>query len=174
MTRLEAWVLHASNALVGGTGLVYAWMRYALEPQDPFAVVNHPLQPLAQHLHVLLAPVLVFAIGLIWQGHVGPSLRARTRPRRSSGLTLVLLAAPMVASGYLLQTAEGDGWRRAWIAVHLSTSAAWLAAYLTHLLVPKRTTEDPPVATAPARHGAPAEGAAGAAQRAPAASGTRG
>ncbi|HXO18770.1 MAG TPA: hypothetical protein VOA87_02470, partial [Thermoanaerobaculia bacterium] len=70
MTRLEAWTVHAATILVGSTGLVYAWMRYLLAPADPFAVVNHPLQPLVQHLHVLAAPLLVFAVGLIWRRHV--------------------------------------------------------------------------------------------------------
>ncbi len=164
MTRLQAWLLHASNVLVGGTGLVYAWMRFALEPQDAFAVVNHPLQPLFRDLHVLLAPVLVFAIGLVWQGHVDPGLRSRVRLRRASGLTLVLLAAPMIASGYLLQTAVGEGWRTAWTLVHLSTSAAWLTAYLAHLFARRRAVEvqsggspstrsSPPDAAEKGRHG---------------------
>ena len=53
VNRLPAWISHAATLLVGGTGLVYAWMRYLVHPADPFAVVNHPLQPLAQHLHIL-------------------------------------------------------------------------------------------------------------------------
>ena len=59
MTRLEAWFLHVATILVGGGGLVYAWMRYFVRPDDPFAVVNHPWQPDVQHLHVLAAPLLV-------------------------------------------------------------------------------------------------------------------
>ena len=75
MTRLEAWFLHVATILVGGGGLVYAWMRYFVRPDDPFAVVNHPWQPDVQHLHVVAAPLLVFALGLIWQSHVRASLR---------------------------------------------------------------------------------------------------
>ena len=67
MTRAEAWCLWLASLLVGGTGIVYAVMRYACTPADPFAVVNHPWQPQAQHWHVLLAPTLVFALGLIWR-----------------------------------------------------------------------------------------------------------
>ena len=70
MTRGEAWSLHLSNLLVGGTGVVYAWMRYVVEPTDPFAVVNHPQQPLVQHLHILVAPLLVFVSGVIFKHHV--------------------------------------------------------------------------------------------------------
>jgi len=58
VTRVEAWAQHVANLLVGGTGVVYAWMRYALQPDDPYAIVNHPLERDVQHLHILAAPLL--------------------------------------------------------------------------------------------------------------------
>ena len=63
MTRAEAWLQHLANVLVGGTGLVYGWMRYFAEPADEFSVVNHPWQPDLHSLHVITAPLLVFASG---------------------------------------------------------------------------------------------------------------
>jgi hypothetical protein len=137
LTRLEAWTLHAANALVGGTGLVYAWMRYLARPDDEWAVVNHPWQPAVQHLHVLAAPLLVFGGGLIFQRHVLARLRAGFRPRRPTGLALTLTLVPMIASGYLLQTSSGEAWRRVWIAVHLGASALWMIGYLVHLASPR-------------------------------------
>ena len=70
MSRAQLLLFHLINLAVCGTGLVYAWMRYLVEPVDEWAVVNHPWQPHMQHLHVLLAPLLVFAVGLIWSAHV--------------------------------------------------------------------------------------------------------
>lgn len=156
MSRFEAWLLHAANLLVGGTGLVWAWMRFLVEPEDPYAVVNHPLQPDVQHLHVLTAPLLVFAVAYVWQRHIWPRVVQRQRSRRWSGLSQVLLFLPMVASGYLLQTADGEGWRRAWLVVHLSTSALWLVAAVAHLVVLRRGARRPSAAArgpaaAPAR-----------------------
>ncbi len=75
--------VHVSTILVGGTGLVYAWMLYVLEPVDEFSVVHHAWQPQTQHAHVWLAPVMVFAIGLIWRNHVWRHYRGgrtNTRP----------------------------------------------------------------------------------------------
>lgn len=132
MSRFEAWTLHVSNLLVGGTGLVYAWMLYLVKPADPYAVVNHPLQPQVQHLHVLTAPLLVFGAGLIWQGHVLNHWRRGIRPRRRSGLALAWLLAPMIVSGYLLQTAVDDRWRKVWLGVHLAAAGLWVLGYLTH------------------------------------------
>jgi len=134
MTRFEAWLLHLATLLVGGGGLVYAWMRYLVRPEDPFAVVNHPWQPQVQHLHVLAAPLLVFAIGLVWKTHAWPGVRLRAAARRRSGLALVATAAPMIASGYLLQTATDPSWRQAWLVIHLAASALWLGGYLAHQL----------------------------------------
>lgn len=134
----ESFFVHASTALVGGTGLVYAWMAYAVRPADEFAVANHPLQPQVQHLHILLAPLLVFAVGLIWQCHVWSHWRSGVRQRRRSGLSLALTTVPMIASGYLIQTAVEPAWREIWIGVHLVSSGLWLLGYLVHQVLTLR------------------------------------
>lgn len=138
MTRGEAWGQHVANLLVGGTGLVYAWMRYLAEPADEFAVVNHPWQPDVQHLHVLTAPLLVFATGLIWSDHVWKRVRSGFQPRRKLGLALFGLLVPMIASGYLLQVAVGEKARTAFGWIHLATSLAWIAVYVAHQLAPRQ------------------------------------
>lgn len=134
MNRAESWAIHLSTLLVGGTGLVYAWMIYLARPADPFSVVNHPLQPQVQHWHILTAPLLVFAVGLIWQRHVWSHWENGVRKGKRSGVSMVLTLVPMVASGYLIQTAVDGSWRKAWVAVHLIASALWLAGYLAHQL----------------------------------------
>lgn len=142
MTRAEAWLQHLSNLLVGGTGLIYAWMRYALAPEDPYAVVNHRFERDVQHLHLLTAPLLVFAVALVWQRHVWARVRSGFAPRRPTGLALAISFAPMLASGYLLQTAQSQAWRTAWIWVHLSSSGLWLVALAVHLLSPRPLADE--------------------------------
>jgi hypothetical protein len=134
VSRFESLFFHLAAVLVGGTGVVYAWMVYLVQPSDPYARVNHPLQPQVQHLHVLAAPLLVFAAGLIWRRHIWASLRSGVRQRRRSGVGLALTLVPMIASGYLLQTAVDPPWRRAWSLLHLVASALWLLGYLAHQL----------------------------------------
>ncbi len=134
MKRWEAWTVHLATLLVGGTGVVYAILRYCVQPTDEFAVVNHPLQPTFQHFHVLLAPLLVFAAGLIWRHHVWAHWRAGVPRRRRSGLTLLANLAPMIASGYLIQTTVSPFWRKTWVILHLVTSALWLVAYGAHFV----------------------------------------
>ncbi|MCZ7652978.1 MAG: hypothetical protein M5U13_18120 [Thermoanaerobaculia bacterium] len=142
MSRFEAWLLHLGSVLVGGTGLVYAWMRYLAVPADPEAVVGHPWQPAVQHLHVLTAPLLVLAVGALFHAHAWTALRLGVRDGRASGLVLLASALPMIASGYLLQTAVDPGWRRLWVAVHLVSSGLWIAGHLAH--VARRLRGRPP------------------------------
>jgi hypothetical protein len=139
VSRFEAWSTHAATLLVGGTGLVYAWMRYLMHPADPFAVVNHPLQPLVQHLHILLAPLLVFAAGMMWHHHAWSYWRRGVERHRRSGGSMILTLVPMVASGYLIQTTVDGDWRRIWVIVHLAASGLWLLGYLAHQVLALRS-----------------------------------
>jgi undecaprenyl pyrophosphate phosphatase UppP len=118
-----------------------------VKPADPYAVVNHPLQPRVQHLHILLAPLLVFTAGLIWRRHVWSQVKRGMEEGRRSGLTLIFLLVPMIVSGYLIQTAVDDAWRRIWVNVHLVTSGLWLLSYLAHqapVVWRRRASSGPP------------------------------
>lgn len=133
---MTVWIyrwMHLANLAVGITGLVYAWMRYLVQPDpETFSVVNHPWQPHVQHAHVLAAPFLVFAVGAFWWGH-GLAYRARgVREGRRSGTALLGLAFPMIVSGYALQVSVSGVWRSVWIVLHVATSLAWLAAFAGH------------------------------------------
>ncbi|MCC7142980.1 MAG: hypothetical protein IT349_12835 [Candidatus Eisenbacteria bacterium] len=132
LTSAERWYMHLANGLVGGSGLVYAGFRYLAKSDDPYSTL-HPAVPTTQHLHVLLAPALVFAAGLLWKTHIHPRWHAKGSPRRTSGVALVLALFPMLVSGYLLQVATDERWRTVWVAVHLSASAAWLLGYGGHV-----------------------------------------
>jgi hypothetical protein len=141
MLRAHTWVVHGANLIVGGTGLVYGWMRYFAEAEDPFSVVNHPWQPQLQHLHILSAPVLVFAGGLIWSSHIAHNWRAGSRRGRRTGVTLAALLAPMILSGYALQISVEDSWRTIWMWLHLATSGLWLLLAIVHPFLPARPRE---------------------------------
>lgn len=138
MSRSVARFVHVAVLAVAGTGLVYAWMAWLAQPEDEFAIVNHPWQPELQYWHVLAAPLLVFAVGLIWRSHVWASFRNPARPRRATGIALIALFAPMCVSGYALQVAHDPEWRSVWVWTHGITSIAWTLGYLVHQLAPKR------------------------------------
>jgi hypothetical protein len=145
MPRLERYLLILANLSVGVTGVVYGVMRYLLKPTDEWAIVNHPWQPHLQHLHVLAAPLLVFAVAMVWKQHALAAM-GNGRRRLISGVALLASFIPMVASGYLIQVAVEPGWRAVWVGVHLVTSGLWLLGYLVHWLTHclRRVTADAP------------------------------
>jgi hypothetical protein len=126
---------HIATALVGLSGAAYGWMKYMLpEPEDPFSLVRHPLQPWALDLHVLSAPLFLVAVGVILKDHILARLAdPRRRRGRRSGALAALLLVPMAASGYLLQTSTSETWRSALLWVHLGSGTLFLCTYLVHL-----------------------------------------
>ncbi len=137
MKRSEAMLLHAGAVVAGGTGVVHAWMRWLAVPADEFALVNHPWQPSVQHLHVLLAPVLLFAAGMVWNTHALAKLSAGRLERRATGIVLAVLLLPMAFSGYAVQVCTDAGWRSFFGFLHGGVSLLWIAGYVAHQLRPR-------------------------------------
>lgn len=140
MTRLERWSLHLAALFTGATGLIYGWLRYYGQHEGEFGPEAHPLQGLLQHMHVLAAPLLVFALGMLVRGHVMPMWRSGRPAGRASGFLLAFILAPMVLSGYAVQVAVAPAWRLAFAWVHGASSLLFLAGYGVHLLAPLRLT----------------------------------
>lgn len=135
MNPFQKWLLIGSSAGTGLTGIVYAWMKYLLDPAEPWAVINHPWEPWVLKAHILVAPVMVFAVGLIATEHIWKHFRARVRARRISGLTLMAVLVPMVASGYLIQAVTGAPWLTVLVWVHLITGGVYLVGLGIHWAV---------------------------------------
>jgi hypothetical protein len=149
MNALQRWVLHVSVGLVALSGTAYGLFKYlgarlslampALfpAPDDPYSAVQHPLQSWALDVHVLAAPVLVFATGWIFKEHIlerrGPA-RPATRGARA-GVVLLLAAA---ASGYLVQTVTRESLTLPVVLVHIAGGLAFVLAYLLHVLMAPR------------------------------------
>jgi hypothetical protein len=134
MSRGEARLVHLAQLMVAGSGLVWAVMLYALAPEDEWSVLNHPWQDETQALHILSAPLLIFAVAAIWKRHAWQRIRSGFPSRRKTGITLAASFFPMLASAYLLQVTADQSWRSAWLAVHLASSAIWILAFLAHMI----------------------------------------
>lgn len=151
MKTFERWALHLGALLTGLSGLGYGWLRYFKQVQGEFGPEPHPLQSVLQHLHVLAAPCLLFALGMTVRGHLSTKLRAGTREGRRTGLGLGLLIGPMVVAGYLVQVATDPLWRNAFAWVHGISSLLFLLSYLGHGLRTwmKSKTVEPPAESLP-------------------------
>lgn len=138
MTSLERWSLHLAALLTGATGLIYGWLRYYGQRAGEFGLEAHPLQATLQHLHVLAAPLLVFALGMLVRGHVLPMWRGGKPGGRASGVLLALILAPMALSGYIVQVAVEPRWRLLFAWIHGVLSLLFLMGYGVHQLAALR------------------------------------
>lgn len=138
MSAFQKWLVWGSSLATALTGGVYWWMKNRMQPVTEWAVVNHPLQPWVLKAHIVVAPVLVFAVGVISVDHIWKHYRTRVRIGRGSGLTMAWILAPMILSGYLIQAVTLPGWLDALVWIHVGTGALYAVAVLWHHLVFRR------------------------------------
>jgi hypothetical protein len=132
VTRFERWAVWSTSVATFATGVIYLWMKYLLVSDDPLAVMNHPWQGAVLKAHILVAPLLIFSIGLVTLRHVWRHLRANKPDGRRSGLLTVVVLGPMIASGYLVQTVTHEGWLKAMAISHIGLGLLYGAGLLAH------------------------------------------
>ena len=139
MSRGQVLYLHVCVALTALTGIVFAFMKYFMKPQDDFSVVNHPLQPYMLSSHVVVAPLLVFGFGWMFSNHIWPKFRFGEPRNRMSGLWSMTAIVPMTLSAYLLQVSTAEATRKAMAAAHWITSGLFVIVYVAHLVPRSRS-----------------------------------
>jgi hypothetical protein len=135
VTPKQKLLLNVTSLLLTVTGVVYAWMKYFMQSDDPFAVANHPWQPYMLDAHVVVAPVALFVIGAVWAAHVKPKHDSGTKSRRKSGLVALWTIAPMVLSGYLMQVLTNESLVKSMRVLHWVSSAVFVLGLLGHQLI---------------------------------------
>jgi hypothetical protein len=145
---IERWALRLGFLLATATGLAYGYLRYFLQRSGDFGPEPHPWQSVAQHAHVLAAPLLLFALGIATRGHVQGMLQHGVTRGRRTGLLMAWLGAPLVLGGYAIQVVTGAG-LRAWLGwIHAAISVVFVFAFTWHWLKPE---ESPPTLSPPPR-----------------------
>ncbi|MFI5119720.1 MAG: hypothetical protein ACHQM4_04870 [Thermoanaerobaculia bacterium] len=144
MKRRAVVLNHLACAFVGLSGAAYGVMKFFLPASDPDSRAGHPWQQPMLKVHILAAPFLVFALGLVFSGHALARLRGGTDPGRTSGAGLLGFAAPMILTGGLIQVLTGDAARHWTGWIHAALGAFYVLAYAAHLLKKKPDEEVSP------------------------------
>lgn len=140
MTRAQRSLLFFAVIAAALTGAPLAWFRvrpFAAESSEGF---GSPLEPLALDLHILVVPLLVFAVGWILGDHVLPRLAARKR--LASGLSMIGLFVLLVVSGYALQVAVSEGTRMALAWIHGVSGVLWTLLFVLHAFGGRRARSE--------------------------------
>ena len=132
MRRGEACLLAIGVVLTWLSGLVYAVMKYLMAGSDPDSRLGHPWQPDVLKAHILVAPILLFGLGIVFRGHVAFQLQRGEREGRWSGLAIAAVVVPMVFSGYLLQAFTGEVIRQWTGWLHTGLGLVFALAYVGH------------------------------------------
>ncbi len=132
MSPLERWSLHLAALVTAGTGLLDGLLRWFGERAGEFGPEPHPWLGTAQHLHVLVTPLLVFTLGMMVRGHLWSKLGRSVEGRRT-GLGAAVLIAPMVVSGYGIQVVTSPTWHSGLAWIHGISAGTFLLAYFGHL-----------------------------------------
>ena len=145
MTRFERWAVWLTTGGTLVTGVVYWWMKEMMVPADPWAVVNHPLQPWLLKAHILLAPAMVFSVGLITSRHVWRHFRTGVRKGRRSGLIAIGTFVAVVVTGYGLQVVTAELLLRILAWSHLVLGIVYSLGVAVHWPATRsRTLEETP------------------------------
>jgi hypothetical protein len=142
MTRSQIWFQNFSNFWVSVTGLALVYFNYFWKNPDPFSNLGSPWALIWHNSHILVAPLLVFAVGLIWRNHIWPKFVHLSLPRMGilkglSGLMLLATLIPMVLSGALIQVTADETFRKIWINTHVFTSLIWVVFSVLHVVKKK-------------------------------------
>lgn len=104
--RRALWLSTLGTAI---TGLIYFGMRQFLEPVNEWAVIHHPLEPWVLKAHILVAPVMVFSVGMVAWDHIWGHLRSGLPTGRKGGIVVTAVFGPLVLTGYLIQAVTHPG-----------------------------------------------------------------
>lgn len=140
MSRWERWCFNLANVLLAISGGAFFYMKYVLENEDPFALVNHPWQPAMLAFHVAIAPLGMVFFGIVFRSHILRKIASPDTRARVSGWASLLSFATMAASGYLLQILAQPSWLRAALVVHVASSIVFVLGYTGHLIAWLRAT----------------------------------
>jgi hypothetical protein len=109
-------------------------MKYAMSSDDPFSLINHPLEPFMLKAHILIAPVLVLVFGMMLESHIRRRFSDAAPSQRRSGLLAVISFVPMALSGYALQVVSNPTAANVALATHLGASLVFCWVYGRHLV----------------------------------------
>ena len=136
MKRWEAWWNHAALIAVSLSGFAYGIFKYLVPNPDPDSRIGHPWQPAIMKMHILAAPLALFAIGLIFRRHALARMRSGERNGRRTGAAMFWLLLPLAVTGYLIEVFVETAAVRAAAWSHLGLGLAFLLGYAFH---PKRS-----------------------------------
>jgi len=159
MSRFERWNLWVTTVLVIATGAGLFVTKYLFSTSEPWAVINHPWQPWFLKVHIVVSPLLIFAVGTITIRHIWAHYRSGQARGRHTGIVTALVTIPMIGTGYLIQVITAVGWVQAMAIAHIVFGTVYALGLSAHqVMVQQKKQRDirhEPPRPRPLQHRAP-------------------
>lgn len=139
MKRFEKWSVWVTSFLTVATGAGYFVTKYLFTSPDPYSVVSHPWQPYFLKAHILVSPLLLFALGLVAVDHVWSHWAGGVQVSRRTALVTALSIVPMVVTGYLIQVLTAEGWVTAMAISHIAFGTLYGLGLVAHNWIVRRS-----------------------------------
>jgi len=149
VSTFERWNLWITTALVIATGVGLFGVKYLMTPSEPWAVINHPIQPWLLKAHIMVSPFMIFAVGIITTRHIWQHYRGGLAQGRHTGIITALVTVPMILTGYLIQVMTSMGWVKALAIAHIVFGTVYALGLSAHQLAsrpqkPRDIRHEPP------------------------------
>lgn len=125
--RVALYAVGGGSWLSGGLWLL---VHHFGRREGEFGVTAHPLESWSLAVHGAFAVAAIWTLGLLWGTHVAPGWSLRRR--RRSGVALVVAAAWLVLSGYLLYYLGAERPRAVVSVAHWAAGLASVALFVGH------------------------------------------
>lgn len=133
--RLAPWqrgLVYGSGVLLLGSGALWLLFHFFMTVETDFGPRPHPLEYQWLRLHGAAAMLGLLALGSLLPAHIQRAWQARKN--RGPGLTMIVLSAALVLSGYLLYYFASES-SRSWISVlHWGLGLAAAPALAWHVV----------------------------------------
>ncbi|MBD66312.1 MAG: hypothetical protein CME62_13965 [Halobacteriovoraceae bacterium] len=130
MTKAERKYFLLLSFTIFIQGLIYFIFKEFFQIETTFGPRPHALTSSLLHIHILIVPLMVFALGYLFKVHILEKLKRKKR--RKSGITGLILFLLMILSGYLLQMGLELQTTRVIAIFHITVSVLWFGQLLWH------------------------------------------
>jgi len=136
-SRPGRWIMRSFpvvSSMSGVTGIGLLWIVRFAVPDDPFAVIGHPWEPIFRDTHILVAPIFLILAGYLFRDHFQPKLQDGTQRGKWSGLLTAAFIFVQCATGYWMQVTIDLHFREILFWAHAAAGIGFLVFIALHLV----------------------------------------
>ena len=123
-----------TNSILILSGVTYYIFKNFIKAQTEFGPVPSPVTKYLQYSHIIIGPIVIFAVGRLWDMHAKP-MNKNGKQKKVSGKVMFYAFGLLALSGYLTQMSIVDNIHEVVEYTHLGLALIWSLAFFSHAFV---------------------------------------